>query len=150
MQLPLKKKLGSFVITHLSCHRYGCIKTKDDDGKIQYIARVIRLHEKHELVRMIRGFLAENKDIYCQPSRATIYRLLSAMPAAETKEVKGKDMKTERTSVLSQQTVLRNLRHIYLLLSFLEQSNFTKRILVKIKGVKCFIFEGKLVNVWFS
>ena len=63
---------------------YGTLRIKDPRSKkFQRIARIIRLHTKTELVKQLEKYLKEKK--FAVPSRATLFKILSKMPAATIK-----------------------------------------------------------------
>ena len=63
---------------------YGTLRIKHPQtGQFNQIARIIRLHSKSELVQQLEKYLEEKGQTV--PSKATLFKLLSCMPAANLK-----------------------------------------------------------------
>ena len=66
---------------------WGTLRTRDAYGKLTRVARVIRLHQKSILVNLIQKYLKEVKGFDKIPSRSSIFRILSRMPAVDMKVI---------------------------------------------------------------
>ena len=79
-----------FVISHRSTQQvaYGTRKMKGPDGNYYDVSKVIRYQTNEELCRQITAMLKQ-KNFEKIPSRSTILKILSWMPAASSKMMKG-------------------------------------------------------------
>ena len=94
--LELVRSIVEFVSDPLNTQQvaYGTLAARDAHGQLTRVARVIRLHQKSVLVGLIQQYLRD-RGFEKIPSRTSIFRILSRMPAASISALRGVDTTTE-------------------------------------------------------